>query len=127
MRYIKEFKDIDWDDWDEEEKDPNNIFLTIKEILDSEHIIIEYDDVFKFMKLLDDNDIRWSSGDRTIQNNKMLYDMEELDRDSNRGYVVITMVFKYNIHEIINGDRGDFKNPLFLRIRGFDKVKSFRI
>jgi len=23
MKYIKEYKEIDWDDWDEEEKDPN--------------------------------------------------------------------------------------------------------
>jgi len=26
MKYIKEFKDIDWDDWDEEEIDPQQKF-----------------------------------------------------------------------------------------------------
>jgi len=33
MRHIKEFKDIDWEDWDDEEFEPNNIIYDINMLL----------------------------------------------------------------------------------------------
>jgi len=42
MKYIKEYKDIDWDDWDDEEEDPD---------MDIEHPeFIGYDKFLKFLK-----------------------------------------------------------------------------
>jgi len=40
MRYIREFKDIDWDDWDDEEVEPSKIINVIKNKRINDNIII---------------------------------------------------------------------------------------
>jgi len=88
MKYIKEYKDIDWDDWDEEEIDPNgNIFLTIDEIKTFETIFVEDYDMIRFAQLLDDNNIRWISGDKTIQNGEISYIFNNRNTFTIRKYV----------------------------------------
>jgi len=74
MKYIKEYKDIDWEDWDEEEIDPiKDDFLTIDEIIKHKTIYVENRDKIRFAQLLDDNGIKWLSGNKVIEYGDISY------------------------------------------------------
>jgi len=91
MRYIKEFKEIDWDDWVEEEIDLNgNIFLTIDEIIKIGYIHVDDRDKLKFARLLDNNDIKWASGKNTIIDNEL-----PLLFDYKNNFIIISKNGKY--------------------------------
>jgi len=82
MRYIKEYKEIDWDndEFDIEEKEPS-IYLSIDEITPTESyyiIMVTEIDLDIFKKLLHDNGYVWFAGQNiydypfgSINNNSM--------------------------------------------------------
>jgi hypothetical protein len=63
MKYIKEYKEIDWEDWDEDESEG------IEKYLYKNNVVIKIDNGYgdEFVKWLDDNNIKWNAGG-TVKN-----------------------------------------------------------